>query len=81
MNTNQLKVALVDPSLFTVPYDAKLANALRSLGHQVIVYGEARGPEDEPAELVGLRPLFYPELLSHRTQRWPRQVMRLAKGV
>lgn len=81
MKADHLKVALVDPSLFTVPYDAKLVNALRGLGHQVIVYGEARGPEDEPAELAGLRPVFYPELLSHRTQRWPHQVLRLAKGV
>jgi glycosyltransferase involved in cell wall biosynthesis len=81
MSPDHLKVALVDPSLFTVPYDAKLANALCSLGHRITVYGEAREPEDEPADLPGLRPLFYQELLSYRAQRWPRRVLRLAKGV
>jgi glycosyltransferase involved in cell wall biosynthesis len=80
MNANHLKVALVDPSLFTVPYDAKLANALRSLGHEVVVYGEARSPGDEPVELAGLEPLFYPELLHLRTRRWPRQALRIVKG-
>src|SRR5580704_18432257 len=80
MNANHLNVALVDPSLFTVPYDAKLANALRSLGHEVVVYGEARSPGDEPVELAGLEPLFYPELLHLRTRRWPRQALRIVKG-
>jgi glycosyltransferase involved in cell wall biosynthesis len=75
-----MKIALVDPSLFTVPYDAKLADALRGLGHEVTVYGEARGPGDEPAELTGLQPLFYPELLDLGARRWPRQALRLVKG-
>jgi hypothetical protein len=80
MSAEPLQVALVDPSLFTIPYDAKLAGALRDLGHSVTVYGEARGPADEPAELGGLRPLFYAELLRLGTARWPRQALRLAKG-
>jgi glycosyltransferase involved in cell wall biosynthesis len=80
MNPKHLKIALIDPSLFTVPYDAKLADALRGLGHNVIVFGEARGPGAEPAELAGLMPVFYPELLSYGARRWPRQVLRLAKG-
>ncbi len=80
MSAELLQVALVDPSLFTVPYDAKLADALRDLGHRVTVYGEARGPGDEPAELAELRPLFYAELRRLATARWPRQALRLAKG-
>src|SRR5262249_45135572 len=80
MSAEPLQVALIDPSLFTVPYDAKLTDALRDLGHRVTVYGEARGPGDEPAELVELRPLFYAELLRLKTARWPRQALRLAKG-
>jgi len=75
-----VKIALVDPSLFTVPYDAKLSGALRGLGHDVTVYGEARGPGDEPAELTGLQPLFYPELLRLGARRWPRQLLRAVKG-
>jgi glycosyltransferase involved in cell wall biosynthesis len=81
MNSSSLKIALIDPSLFTIPYDAKLAEALRSLSHEVTVYGEARKPGDEPVELGSLRPLFYPEMLRLGMQRWPRPVVRLAKGV
>jgi len=80
MSAELLRVALIDPSLFTIPYDAKLADALRDLGHQVTVYGEARKPGDEPAELAELRPLFYAELRRLATARWPRQALRVAKG-
>jgi glycosyltransferase involved in cell wall biosynthesis len=81
MSGDHLKIALIDPSLFTVPYDAKLADALRALGHEVTVYGEARTPGEAPAELPGLRPLFYTELLRVAARRWPRQALRVAKGV
>ena len=42
MSNAPLRIALIDPSLFTIPYDAKLAAALADLGHVVTVYGEAR---------------------------------------
>jgi glycosyltransferase involved in cell wall biosynthesis len=77
--TEELRIALVDPSLFTIPYDAKLAGALGDLGHEVTVYGEARSSEEEPTEFARLRPLFYSEL-SRRHRSWPRPVQRLAKG-
>src|SRR5260221_12346113 len=80
MSSGSLEIALVDPSLFTIPYDAKLADALRGLRHEVTVYGEAREPGDEPVELSQLRPLFYPEMRNLGTRRGPRRVLRLAKG-
>ena len=40
------KVALIDPSLFTLPYDMKLAAGLREIGHSVTFYGKALGPEE-----------------------------------
>jgi glycosyltransferase involved in cell wall biosynthesis len=79
MSSGSLKIALIDPSLFTIPYDAKLAHALRGLSHEVTVYGEAREPGDEPVELAQLRPLFYPEM-RHLGRGWPRPLLRLAKG-
>jgi glycosyltransferase involved in cell wall biosynthesis len=75
-----LKIALIDPSLFTIPYDAKLADALGELGHYVTVYGEARRPGEEPTEFERLRPLFYSELLRLGTAHWTRPAVRLAKG-
>jgi glycosyltransferase involved in cell wall biosynthesis len=77
--TTALRIALVDPSFFTVPYDAKLAGALGDLGHCVTVYGEARRPGEEPTEFKRLR-LLYPELLYFGTERWTRSALRLAKG-
>ncbi len=75
-----LKIALVDPSLFTIPYDAKLAGALRDLGHDVTVYGEARAPAEAPSELGQRRLLFYSELTKLGTGRWPHAALRIAKG-
>lgn len=75
-----LRVALIDPSLFTVPYDARLADALSAAGHDVTVYGEARAAGEEPAPLGALRGVFYAELLRLQARRWPRPALRLAKG-
>lgn len=36
-----MKVALVDPSLFTLPYDNALARGLQAEGHEVRLYGKA----------------------------------------
>lgn len=34
-----MKIAMIDPSLFTWPYDAALAEGLESQGHEVLIYG------------------------------------------
>jgi glycosyltransferase involved in cell wall biosynthesis len=75
-----LKVALVDPSLFTVPYDVKLADALRGLGHDVIFYGEALARTEDLSGLGRMRGIFYPELLSLGARNWPAAAVRVAKG-
>ncbi len=80
MTAAGLRVALIDPSFFTIPYDARLAGALGALGHEVVVYGEARAPAELPTEFARLRPLFYPELLRFGSRRWTRSAVRLAKG-
>jgi glycosyltransferase involved in cell wall biosynthesis len=75
-----LKIALVDPSLFTVPYDVKLAGALRGLGHEVIVYGEALARAEDLSGLGRMRGIFYLELLSLGARSWPIAAIRVAKG-
>src|SRR3979411_1107779 len=75
-----LKIALIDPSLFTIPYDRKLGDALRSLGHDVIVYGDALSPQDAPLGSLDLRRVFYSELVSLGVRRWPRAALSVAKG-
>jgi glycosyltransferase involved in cell wall biosynthesis len=75
-----LMIALVDPSLFTIPYDRKLAEALRGLGHDVIFYGDALAPGDSPLGLLELRRIFYPELVPLGGRYWPRAALSIAKG-
>jgi glycosyltransferase involved in cell wall biosynthesis len=55
-----MKIAMIDPSLFTLPYDQALCLALQEQDHEVTLYG--RPPrEDEPSPRAGLsfEPVFY----------------------
>jgi glycosyltransferase involved in cell wall biosynthesis len=74
------KVALIDPSLFTLPYDVKLVEGLRGLGHSVSFYGKALGREESAPEGVKLVQHFYPEMQSWGISRWPAGVLKVAKG-
>jgi glycosyltransferase involved in cell wall biosynthesis len=78
--SGRLKVALVDPSLFTLPYDAKLASALRGLGHDVVFYGEALAQVEDLSGLGPMRGIFYTELLALGARNWPSAAVRVAKG-
>ena len=72
---------MIDPSLFTLPYDVKLAAGLRGLGHTVRFYGKSLEPqEQEPAD-AGLVQHFYPEMQRWGLSRWPAGVSRAAKGI
>ena len=64
-----MRIALVDPSLFTPPYDAALVQGLRGLGHEVRLYG--------PATVAGRDhlPHFY-----RLAARAPRATARWLKG-
>jgi glycosyltransferase involved in cell wall biosynthesis len=80
MAAQPLKVALIDPSLFTLPYDAKLATALRAIGHSVRFYGKALAPDETAAGIDDLQQIFYPELVRWDVARWPGSLAKLAKG-
>ncbi len=54
-----MRIALIDPSLFTLPYDAALAAGLQAEGHEVVLHGRDPGPDDNTTEGVPLRPSFY----------------------
>ena len=75
-----MKVVLVDPSLFTLPYDRELAAGLRAGGHQVTLYGtpmpdQGVGPGDDGQAVV---PHFYRRLSG--LPSLPKAVQRVAKG-
>jgi hypothetical protein len=40
-----MKIALIDPSLFTWPYDVRLAKGLTEIGHSVQIFGREPGYE------------------------------------
>jgi glycosyltransferase involved in cell wall biosynthesis len=76
--TRRLRVALVDPSGYTRPYDHELARALARRGHDVSLWTASfvHG-EPPPADGYRVRELFY-----RRTNRLggPQAVRRLAKA-
>jgi glycosyltransferase involved in cell wall biosynthesis len=76
-----MRIALIDPSLFTWPYDAALALALQDAGHEVAIFGKPiDAAEAGPAHPV-LRAHFYRVLESHAAKQLPRALFLLGKGV
>jgi glycosyltransferase involved in cell wall biosynthesis len=76
-----MKVALVDPSLFTLPYDNALARGLQAAGHDVRLYGKV--PMGGEAGLAAdiLRRHFYGSLNGRLWEKAPKPVFRAAKGL
>ncbi len=75
-----LRVALVDPALFTLPYDLRLAAALEAEGHRVTFFGKALSAGESEPEEVPLRQHFYGEMVRLGIDRWPPRIAKFAKG-
>ncbi|HYF08077.1 MAG TPA: glycosyltransferase, partial [Acetobacteraceae bacterium] len=76
-----LDVVLVDPSLFTVPYDRMLAGGLAANGHRVTLVGRPPRPDDGALGEIAVAPIFYRLSEQQVAARLPR-VLRLAlKGL
>jgi glycosyltransferase involved in cell wall biosynthesis len=74
-----MKVALIDPSLFTIPYDAALGGALAAEGCEIAFYGRPPRAHESVVGGPAMRPHFY--RLSERLYgRVPVDLGRLAKG-
>lgn len=55
-----MKIAMIDPSLFTLPYDEALCLALNDRGAQVTLYGRPPRADEPPLRLdVHHEPIFY----------------------
>lgn len=76
-----MRVALIDPSLFTWPYDSALALALADAGHSVRIFGKPPRPADTGPALELLQPHFYRELEGRLAQRLPHPLFLGAKGI
>ena len=76
-----MKVFVVDPPLFTLPYDVHFSRALAAAGAEVELIGRPlRGYERVNGEAFGLRPLFY--RLTEPGKGWQTsRAAKLLKGV
>ncbi len=76
-----MRIAIIDPSLFTWPYDRRLAGGLRLAGHEVTVIGKVLHPGEPGADDSLLHQHFYPRLACLGDGALPASVVRLAKGL
>ncbi len=76
-----MRVAMIDPSLFTWPYDRALALGLRELGHDVTLHSRLPEARDGAEEGVALAGDFYRVADSRAARRLPRPVRLGVKGV
>jgi glycosyltransferase involved in cell wall biosynthesis len=76
-----LRIALVDPSLFTLPYDRNLARGLGALGHEVTLHGRPLRREDNHAGGVAFAPSFYRVAESPQAAVLPRALRLGLKGI
>lgn len=64
----RLRIAMVDPSLFSAPYDAELCRALSGAGHDVVLHCRpVRGEEPYALDAIAVEAAFYP--MSERLRR------------
>jgi len=76
-----MRVALVDPSLFTLPYDCALADSLTRLGHDVVLYGRRVAANENRPSGVRLDPVFYRMAGNRVVAGLPPRLRLAAKGV
>jgi glycosyltransferase involved in cell wall biosynthesis len=54
-----MRIAMIDPSLFTLPYNRALASGLMRIGHDVRLHGRALRPGDGSPGPISLSKSFY----------------------
>jgi glycosyltransferase involved in cell wall biosynthesis len=74
-----MKTAIIDPSLFTIPYDAALAEALIGEGVEVLFFGRRERPGETVPASLHLRRHFY-RGVERLKGKLPSLAFRLAKG-
>lgn len=76
-----MRVALIDPSLFTWPYDRELTVALRTIGHEAILFGKTLPASDGNTQDPLLKQHFYKGLAAPCWKRVPPPFFRAVKGI
>jgi hypothetical protein len=76
-----MKIALIDPALYTIPYDQALLNGLQAAGHEVTLFGKVAEAGGEQWEIPGLNAHFHRYIRSIREKSVPRAVFLAARGL
>ncbi len=76
-----MKIALIDPSCFTWPYDSALVQGLRDNGHDVTLYTKHLAAGDRGKGVPYVRELFYPGMQTDFIKALPRPLFLAIKGV
>ena len=76
-----MRIALIDPSLFSLPYDRALASGLGRIGHEVALHGRALRPADGSPGPIAIHKSFYPVSESRLCQSLPGPLRLGVKGV
>ena len=76
-----MRIALIDPSLFTLPYDRALAEGLASNGHDVVLHGRRVVPADGSNGGITVSPDFYRLAGSRAVAALPDRLRLLTKGI
>lgn len=76
-----MRVALVDPSLFTLPYDSALASGLQAAGHDVVLYGRRAGRDDNTVDGIKLEESFYRVATVSAIAALPKPLRLSVKGL
>lgn len=79
-NGAAMRVALIDPSLFTLPYDRMLALGLGEAGHDVVLHTRALKPGEGKTEGLRLAPDFYRATGAEGAAWLPRRLRLALKG-
>ena len=76
-----MRIALIDPSLFTLPYDRALAEGLAAGGHTVVLHGRRVVAADGSEGGITVSPDFYRFAGSRAVAALPERLRLLTKGV
>jgi len=76
-----MKIALIDPSLFTWPYDNALAEGLKQNGYEVTLYTKHLRATEQGKKDPFIQELFYPGFQSSLMKSLPNKIFLGLKGI
>jgi glycosyltransferase involved in cell wall biosynthesis len=76
-----MKIALIDPSLFTWPYDHALVDGLSGSGHSVTLFTKHLSPQEPGKNAPEIVEFFYPGLQTDWAQKLPHAMFLALKGL